>query len=218
VAEVIIEVESRNETGSAVGRRLRREGKVPSVVYFAGKHSSSIAISERAFVRVASASLPSQVFTLKSSDQSLDGRIALVRDIQQDSVTGKVLHVDFQELEKGKAIEVHVPIHLVGEAVGVKAQGGFLNIPEREIHIQCAPENIPSYIEVDITNLELGHRITAGEVVLPANVELAEDEDRTIVNIVASRAARVAEEAAAAPADAAAAAAPAATAAAAPKK
>jgi large subunit ribosomal protein L25 len=203
VAEIVIEVEPRPAAGSAVSRRLRREGKVPSVIYWAGKHCIPVSVVERAFVRIATSALPSQVFTLKSSDQELDGKIALVREIQQDSVSGRVVHIDFLELEKGIAIDVKVPLHFIGDAVGVKQQGGFLNIPEREIHLRCAPENIPSYIEVNVSALEINDRITAVEVALPVNVELAEEEDRTIVNVVASRAARLAEEEEAAAAGAA---------------
>jgi large subunit ribosomal protein L25 len=153
----------------------------------------------------------SQVFTFTSSNQALNGKAAIVKDVQQDYIKGKVLHVDFQTLKDDEEITVYIPVALVGEAPGVKVQNGILTLVTHEVAVTCLPKNIPNQIQVDISALGLGQSIHASDLKLGDGVVLSDDPHETIVSVVAARAAE--EEPKAAAAEGAAAAAPAADAA-----
>jgi large subunit ribosomal protein L25 len=212
-----VELKKRSALGTANSKRLRAEGFVPSVVYAHDQASVPVLISGRDFYKQAETARISQIFTLKSDEGSIDGRPALVKDIQRCHLSGKLLHVDFLALREDEEVTVDVPVEFTGEAIGVKADGGILSVVAHEIPVVCLPKNIPSVITVDISALKIGQSIHAGEVPLPANVALGCDAEETVVSVVAVRqveettaAAGAPAEGAAAPAEGAAAAAPAA--------
>lgn len=186
--ELRLAIEKRTEQGSAACRRLRRSGRIPGVIYSHGDAALPIDMPRKEFVHMAERARSTQVFRFESSDPELDGRHGLVKEVQQDFVKHEVLHVDFRELRAGEVLQVEVPVHIVGESVGVKDQGGLLRVALHEISVNCAPANIPSLLQIDISNLALGEHITAGELPLPAGVELAIDADEVVVNVAAPRA------------------------------
>ena len=208
-----IEVTVRQGTGSSEARRVRKSGLIPAVIYAHGDECVAASVGERAFLKIAKLTKSSQVFKLKSTDKALDGRSALVKEVQKDYLAGKVLHVDFQAIREDEEISVRVPLRVVGEAVGVKVDGGILTVVAHEVGIRCLPRFIPADISVDVTDLHIGHSIHAEDLKLPEQVRLSGNPNETIVAVVAIRAAE--EEAAttavpgAAPAEGAAAAAPA---------
>lgn len=187
-----IEVQPRDTFGSRVSRNLRRQGKLPVVVYSQGKAAHSGLVSNRSFVQLAESARPSQVFTLKSPDSDLDGKIALVKSIQQEGVSGAVLHVDFQMLHEGQPVGLKVPLVIKGEAPGVKLQGGVLAVNCRDLEVVCRPSSIPQEIIVDVSNLALADRVVAGDLELPEGVRLAGSPKETIANVIVARAAKVA--------------------------
>ena len=128
----ILELEVREQIGSPRSRQLRTKGLIPAVVYSRGENSIPTTLEFTKFIRVAEVSRPSQVFTIKCSDKRLDGRLALVKDVQKDYVGDKVLHIDIQALKDNEEILVNIPIRISGEAPGVKTQGGILTIVRRE--------------------------------------------------------------------------------------
>ncbi len=210
-----INVELREKTGKAANNRYRQSGKIPAVIYQRGQDSLFGAVDYKDFTLLAKKASTSTVFLLKSGDKNIDGRSALVKEIQKDFISQKVLHVDFQALRDDEEIIVQIPIRVVGESLGVKNDGGILAISAHNISVSCLPKSIPHHITVDVTPLELGESIHAEKLELPEGVSLAGDPEETIVSIVIPRA--VAEETpATAAAEAGAAAAPAAGAAAAP--
>lgn len=183
----VIEVQLREATGSSVNRRFRREGRIPAVVYHRGEASISGTLDEREFSRVAAQSRISQVFALKSGDSRLDGRSALVKEVQRDYIKGKVLHVDLQALKDDEEITVDVALKVIGEAVGVKSEGGILTIATHAISVSCFPKQIPSEITIDISELHLGESIHAAALKLPPGVRLRDNPEETIVSVVAVR-------------------------------
>jgi large subunit ribosomal protein L25 len=194
VENLTIELSARTATGSRASRRYRREGKLPTVVYSRGGKPFQGVVDMLSFLKLAERTKPSQAITLKSDEGDYDGQQVLVKDIQQDGLSGRPLHVDFQLLHKGEAVVLAVPLKLVGEAPGVKLQGGILTAHARDLLVSCIPANIPELIEIDVTKLKLGDRLTAKEIVLPEGVALAGSADATIANVVSGRAARLASK------------------------
>ena len=175
------------EVGKAGSKRCRREGFIPAVAYQRAAKPLAVKVPYKEFTLMASRARRSQVFTFKSSSAALNGKVAIVKEIQQDYIKNRVLHVDFQTLLDNEFIRVEVPVKLVGESPGVKNQGGILAIVTHEVGVKCLPKNIPASIEVDISALNLGQSIHGSDLVLPTGVSLADDPEETIISIVASR-------------------------------
>lgn len=200
----VVEVTARQDTGSGAARRVRKAGFLPSVVYHAGEGSTSVLISAREFTRLGSMARKSQIFTLKSNIEKLDGRPAIVKEVQFDYIKKVPTHVDFLALKDDEEVEIIIALKFVGEAPGVKLDGGILTILTHEVTVSCLPRNIPKEFIVDISSMKVGNSIHLRDIALPEGVEAVDSLDETIVSIVAPSAA--VETAAAAPgADAAAA-------------
>jgi large subunit ribosomal protein L25 len=209
VENFTIEVAERSDLGKGGCNRCRRSGFIPAVAYHRADEPVAVQVPYKEFTMLAKKARLSQVFTFKSSSSRLNGKSAIVKEIQQDYVKNKVLHVDFQTLRDDEEITVDVPVKLIGEAPGVKVQNGILTLVTHEVTVTCLPKNIPSQLDIDITSLGLGQSIHAGDIKLPESVVLVDDEHETIVSVVAPRSAEEeakgagAAEGAAAPAEAA---------------
>lgn len=193
-----IEVERRTETGSAGSNRIRRAGRIPAIVYSRGEQSLPLSFGYNDFMKLAKRARSSQIFALKSGDKDLDGRSVVVKEIQQNYVSGQVLHVDFQSLHASEEITVGIQIKFNGEAVGVKIEGGILTVSLRELMVTCVPSLIPEFVEVDISELGIGDGISAGEIELPEGVSLDGSPGESVVSVVAARKEEESEEAEAA--------------------
>lgn len=195
-----LEISKRAEIAPSTTKRLRREGKIPAIVYHRGEESVAGFVGYKEFVRLAEQAKTSQVFTFKSEEPKFNGQSALVRDIQKDPLSGKVLHIDFQSLKDDEQIRVTVPLRYLGDAYGVKTEGGMLAIHTHELTVSCFPKDIPLVVEVDITPLKINTHFHASDLSLPSGVHLiAGREEEPLVSIVAMK-----EEEAAAAATAAA--------------
>ena len=186
------EVTRRDENGSAACRRYRHEGKLPSVVYAHGADTIPILLPYMQFCQIAQKSTSSQIFELKSSDPLLNGKSALVKEIQRHPLSGEVVHVDFQALRDDEEITVRVQLTITGEAKGVKLDGGILTVTQHDLGVSCLPRLIPGKIIVDISDLGIGDNIHASDIKLPEGVKLDDDGETTLVSVVV---AKVVEEA-----------------------
>lgn len=193
-----LDVQDRPGLGKGNVNRLRREGMLPGVAYGIGDGAIPVVVNTHQFVTLARKATSSQLFNLNSSNGSLNGKLALVKEIQKDYVKSVPLHVDLQVLREDKPITVSIPLHVEGESPGVKNEGGVLTVAARELKIDCLPRQIPQYIVVDISALNLGESIHARDLKLPNGVELHGKPDETIASVVVSKTAAVAEAAAAA--------------------
>ena len=187
MTDFTLEIESRTAIGARNVKRLRTQGLIPSSVYAKGDKALSCQLSTKDFTQLASKAKISTVFTLKSSTKELNGRLAIVKEIQRHSLDGKLLHVDLQTLKENEEIVVKVPLSVVGEAAGVKLDGGILTISAHDISLACLPKFIPDSIEVDVNALRLGNSVHALDLKLPANVRLAGNPNQAIVSVVAVR-------------------------------
>ncbi|MEM9557313.1 MAG: 50S ribosomal protein L25 [Acidobacteriota bacterium] len=187
MSNLVLEVEPRETTGKGSNRRLRAAGHVPAVVYGGDLDSTKIQVSRRAFeelVRGVADENPVFRLHLAGTDKK---RHAMIREIQADPITGHLVHIDFIRISMDEEVELSVQLEIVGDAPGVKSDGGILDFVTREVEIACLPDKIPASIHVDISGLEIGDHVEAGALQLPDGVRLREDEGRVLVSIQAPR-------------------------------
>lgn len=161
----------RTKEGKGASRRLRATGRVPGVVYGAGKDAQSVEFDHKALLR----HLKLEAFHASILDLTVEGQKdrVLLRDFQMHPWKEQIQHVDFQRIDPKKKIHMAVPLHFMNAEVspGVKLGKGVVQHIINELEIQCLPDHLPEYIEVDLKDLELGHSIHVSELKLPAGVE-----------------------------------------------
>jgi large subunit ribosomal protein L25 len=186
MANAQLNASPRSEVGKGAARTLRREGKIPGIIYGHAREPLALAIDRRELEKLLSRiAAESTVIEL-----SLDGTMArtLIREIQRHPFKREILHVDFQELVAGEKVTVNVPIVLTGTAEGVRAEGGTLDQTMRELEIRVDPANIPGPFEVDVSALHIGHSIHVSDLVIPEGVEVLDEKDATVCVVSAPRA------------------------------
>ncbi len=163
----------RTVEGTGASRRLRRAGKVPGIVYGSTQKAEPIEVDQMALLR----HLKMEAFHASILDMKLDGKSqpVLLRDVQRHPFKSQILlHVDFQRVDKNKKIHMKVPFHFMNQEIapGVKVGGGVVNHIMNEVDIQCLPDDLPEFIEVDLGKLELGDSIHVNDLALGNGVEL----------------------------------------------
>lgn len=185
---VKLNAEKRTLASNSSLRQLREAGRIPGVVYSSQMGSVSLHVDAKELLKVARTGR-SEFFTLSLSDG--ESFPALIKDVQQRG--GKVVHVDFQHVSKNKPIRVKVPIHYNGTPEGTQS-GGILQTQETELEVEGLPDSLPAGIDVDVTGLGTGDKLTAAEVKLPEGVTLITSEEALLASIVLPRAALEATE------------------------
>jgi len=193
----------RTEQGTGASRRLRRGGRVPGVLYGAGKSVQAIELDHNALVQ----HLKMEAFHASILDMKLGAESdrVLLRDYQMHPFRQQVLHVDFQRIAKDRKIHMKVPLHFKNAelAPGVKLGGGALSHVMNEVEISCLPDDLPEFIEVDQSKMEVGDTLHVNDLALPKGVELLgrlKIDNPPIVTIQVPRAAAAEETETAAPA------------------
>jgi large subunit ribosomal protein L25 len=176
MAETILAAEKREEKGKANVRRLRRTGKVPAIIYGEVEESLAVSIDAHTFEMMMKESHSIINLNLQGKDQQV-----IVREIQYHPVRGNVLHVDFMGVKKGQKITLAVDIHYVGKTVG-EQEGGIFSTVKQEINISVLPKDVPDFIEVDISGLEIGGALRVKDVQLE-NVEFLDDLEDVICRV-----------------------------------
>jgi len=194
VSENQLAVEARSQSGKGSARKLRAAGRIPAICYSAVGDATSLQLDPHVLERMLRKSAAGMNTLFDLAGGGLDGKVVLVKELQRDPVNGSVLHADLFAIDADQAIEVSVPIHIVGTAVGVSLGGGILDFPLREIEVLCLPRAIPEEVPVDVSALELGDSIHVRDLTLPQGVELLSDLDLSVVSVVAP--AKAEEEAA----------------------
>lgn len=189
-----LKAETRTRSGSGVLKQLRREGLLPSVIYGKDFENINLKIDAKTFRDLlAKSSSDSIVVNLEIDGK--ESRMAFLKDVQYDALTGTALHADFRAIDAKTTITASIPVVLHGTAAGVKA-GGVVDQQVHSIEITCLPGDLPESIDIDIESLELGDSIHVGETKLPSGVTSTLNEDVVIVTI-GKPAAAISEEAAA---------------------
>lgn len=182
--EIILELETRSDTGRGKVKDLRDAGFIPAVVYSGGKESTPVKVSRSTLLKlIHHQRIEGVIITLKIKDDKKKSRPCLIKEIQYDPVHGDIVHVDFNEISLTKAIKINVPVTAKGEAVGVKQEGGSLEHILWEVEVECLPTNIPKEIEVDVTNLKMGEGIHIRDIVLPSGVKILNDPNMVVISV-----------------------------------
>jgi large subunit ribosomal protein L25 len=188
-------IKRREGTGKQVAKRLRREGVVPAVLY-GGAKPEAVTVDPKSVLRIIHGHEGSTQL-LSLTFEGADGtRMAIIRDLQFDPVSERLLHVDLQEVTADRAITVRVAVHPVGEAAGVREQKGILNVVLHELDVSCLPTLIPERIDADVTALMIGDVLTVGDLRAPEGVRIINDPGQAVVTVAAPMAEEVAAPAA----------------------
>ena len=183
MAEVTLEVTRREVTGKEVAKKLRREGKVPAVVYGGHKEPVAITVDRKAVAELLQKSEHGirSVFLLKMADSDQQ-RHAMIKDLTINPISRKMTHIDFVRVVMDELIRTTVPVHIVGTSIGVK-EGGLLDFQVRELHVECFPNAIPDSIDVDVTELAHHDYVRVKDLKLPDGVKVLEDSERVVVGV-----------------------------------
>ncbi|WP_339824612.1 50S ribosomal protein L25/general stress protein Ctc [uncultured Parasphingorhabdus sp.] len=183
--QLTISAEPRERAGKGASRALRREGRIPAVIYGDKKEAIAIHVEERALNKL----LGTGHFMNSLVQVEVDGKKTrtLPKDVAFDPVTDRPLHVDFFRLAKGAKVQVNIPVVFINEedSPGLK-RGGVMNVVRHELDLMCDADHIPDQIEIDVTGLEIGDSIHISHVTLPTGAESSiTDRDFTIAGVTA---------------------------------
>ena len=186
MATASLSAEARTETGKGVARKLRAAGRVPAVVYGHAREPQALSLQTRELERLLSSIAAGSTVV----ELSLGGATTktLIREVQRHPFKKQILHVDFQELVAGEKVTVDVPLVFVGTPEGVRLSGALLEQILHSIEVHVDPAHIPNHIDVDVTNLAMGHSLHVSDLNLPEGIEVLTDEDATVCAVVAPRA------------------------------
>jgi large subunit ribosomal protein L25 len=192
--QVKLEAATRTQTGKGAARSMRREGKVPAVIYGHGREPEALVIDAPVLARALSGATAATILEIV-----VDNRApvrALLREVQRNPIrAADILHLDLYEVHADEKITVAVPVHLVGIPDGVRNFGGVLDQVLRELEIEVFPGDIPESIDVDVTGLTIGHSLFVRDIKLE-KAEILNDQDIPVATVVAPRTEEVAAPAA----------------------
>jgi large subunit ribosomal protein L25 len=201
--EIVAATPREGKFNKNAARRVRVKGKIPAVVYGAAQPAIAIEVDPKQIQRILHSDAGHNTIFDLEIDGSTTKTKAMIVDWQYEPIKGKLIHIDLKRIALDKVIRVEVPIQLTGIPVGVKTQGGILDQVLREVEIECLPGDIPSHIDVDVSNLAFGDVVRVADLPHSDKLKFLSDEDTTVAHVVAIK------EEAAPTADALAAAAPA---------
>ena len=188
-----INAQSREGVGKKLAKQLRRQGKIPAIIY--GERKESIPISiEVADVKAILKSEKGENTVLKIHRDNMEVDVML-KEIQYDYLSDHIIHADFLRLDLAKPVTAWIPIVIKGEAIGVKLEDGAFEFITRDVQVKCLATNIPKEIVVEVSHLHAGNSIKAGNLELEEGIQLVSDPNRVIC-AVASRAKEAGEGAA----------------------
>ncbi|HEX9154010.1 MAG TPA: 50S ribosomal protein L25 [Nitrospira sp.] len=177
-------VSVREKSGKGAARQLRRNGKVPGVLYGQGE-CLLLTIDPEPLVKIlkSQAGSTALISLAITGAKSKPKRTALLRDFQVDPVDGHVLHADLFEISMEKPIRVKVPVHVIGGTPAGVKEGGILHHNMRELHVECLPAALPDYIEVDASPLAIGQGIHLKEIAKKEGLRYLDDPDQMVVSV-----------------------------------
>lgn len=199
---------SRGDAGKGASRRLRHQGLVPAILYGGDAAPQTVSLSHRELAKaLENEAFFSSIVTIKLEGTDLQ---AIIKDLQRHPAKPLLMHADFQRVSKDRKINVHIPLHFVNQdkCNGVKLQGGLIQHNANEIYITCFPQDLPGYIEVDMTPFNLGDSVHISDLKLPPGVESVAllqgpEHDLPVATVLATKGGPVEENPAAAAAAAA---------------
>ena len=198
--EVVAATPREGKFNKNAARRVRVKGKIPAVVYGAAEPAVAIEVDPKQIQKILhSDSGHNSIFDLEITGSTAKTK-AMIVDWQYEPIKGTLMHIDLKRIALDKAMKVEVPIQLTGTAVGVKVQGGILDLVLREVEIECLPGDIPSHIDLDVTNMSIGDVLRVSDLPHSDKLKFLTDESATVAHVVSIKeeVAPAAEEVAAA--------------------
>ena len=177
----------RTNTGKGYARELRREGKIPAVLYGPGSETLSLSLLLSDFEQIIKKNRSSQVLlnlVIQNGDSYT--KHAIVKEVQSEPVTNNLRHIDFYEIAMDRKIMVKVPVVTTGKSIGVEL-GGTLQMVRRELEVLCLPMEIPEAIEIDVTEFDIGDSLHVKDIPLEGNAEIQADVNFTVVTILSPK-------------------------------
>jgi large subunit ribosomal protein L25 len=176
---LVIQTERRDVFGKNASYRIRRTGKIPAILYGEGLENVPLVLAKVDVIKILKSE--SGLNTLFRVAVEGGERDVMIKDLQVDPTSDELLHADLIQIAMDKLIRVNIPVELVGEAVGVKTEGGFIDFMTRELAVECLPAMIPDHLTVDVSGLHLHQSLKAAEVPLPEGLRLLADPGAVIV-------------------------------------
>jgi large subunit ribosomal protein L25 len=180
--QFILNVSPREGTGRSASRRLRKQDRIPAILY--GKHTAPItlAVEGPEFVRLVKAiGDNAALIELKGTKEQA---LSILQEVQRDAMTDRYLHVDLHEVKADEKMEINVPVHTSGESTGVKNEAGVLEATSHTLRIRCLPRDLPAFIDVDVTELHVGQTIHIRELKPVSGVVFLGDKNQPVVSCV----------------------------------
>jgi len=193
--EVTLVADVNRQVGKSAARKIRREGKVPAIVYGLGSDPTPVAVPDREFQHILHGA--GGINTLINLDLSGTQELVLARQVVRHPVKHTLVHVDFIRVRRDQAVSAEVPIHLTGEPQGVK-DGGILEQTNFTLSIEAKPADLPTGIEADVSHLAIGDQLTVGDLKLPPGVVSTQDPGDLVAHVAQPRGLELPEEAEAA--------------------
>jgi large subunit ribosomal protein L25 len=192
--QIDLKAQVRKTTGNGPARVLRREGRIPAVLYGPKTDSMLLSIDFKEFEQIVKKeNIGSVLLNLQIQNGKTLTRSAMIKELQTHPTSGVFLHIDFYEIDMQRKITVSIPVVTRGKIASVE-EGGLLQIVRRELEVFCLPTAIPEAIEVDVTDLKIGDSIHIQEIPLPGDIEIPADVDYTVVTVLAPKVEEVVEE------------------------
>lgn len=183
-----LEAELREPGSSNEARRIRTQGKVPAVLYGSGRDPQPITVESRKVIEILRSEQGQNSILNLAVPGTKKTQTAMILEYQVDALTHRMLHADFVRIAMDEALEIDVPIELVGEARGVTIDHGVLDFIQRDVRVRCLPGDIPDNLKVDISDLSIGDVMQINGLEVPEGVEILDEMDKPIISIGAPRA------------------------------
>ncbi|HSE97337.1 MAG TPA: 50S ribosomal protein L25 [Blastocatellia bacterium] len=188
IKDLTINARARDGIGKGHARRLRAQGMIPASVYGGGHAAVAVAVNAREIASLLRSETGHNTIFKLAVDGGDEPATVIIKDLQIDPIKGRLLHADLLRLEMNTATRVSVPVEFIGEPVGVKIEGGILDIQSREIEIECLPGDIPSNLQVDVSGLHVGDHVTVADLIYDRDkVKLLAEDSQAIAGILAPR-------------------------------
>ena len=188
--DITVSAELRTTRGKNEARRLRAKGMAPAVIYGSGGEAVVVAVDPKQIFKILhSGSGHNTIFDLAIAGGETTP--VMIVDWQLDPVKSFLLHADLKRIDLTKRLRVSVPIHMEGDPIGVKVDGGLLEAITREIEVECLPDEIPGHFTVDVSGLAMGQALRASDIVLGGSMQLLSPPEAVLAHVVALRAEEV---------------------------
>jgi large subunit ribosomal protein L25 len=181
--EILLKAETRKGTGKGFARKLRKEGKIPAILYGRDVESVPIKISAREWETLMRRVRKNVILTMElHGDKGVESRPVMIKKVDSGYLGDDVNHIDFLQVSMERTIEIEIPIHLTGTAKGI-INSGIVEQHLRSIMVECLPTQIPEQIEIDVTNLDIGDSIHVSDISL-SGVKLLEHKDVAVITVI----------------------------------